>query len=266
VRVQLLKTLNQIDIFSAMTPESLEKMCGVLVDASFERGAYIVEQGDEGDAFYIIVGGEVEVLREENDERGGMSLLATLGPGEYFGERALIKQQLRYANVVARSKMVYTMHITRAGFEAALGPLEAMVPDRYKLDKGEVITALRHVDLLSRLSGPQLSTLCDALNEGGEQIFAEKEWVLEQGDVGDQFYIITSGEAVVMHSSGKQYNPHPLAQLHAWQAFGERSLLRNETRYAGVRATSATLKCLSITRERFEQVLGPLRDLLPDKH
>jgi NADH dehydrogenase len=68
----------------------------------FEAGEVIIKQGELGDRMYLITEGEVEVLRE--DLEGRQTVLATLGPGEYFGEMALLSKQLRSATVRSRTK------------------------------------------------------------------------------------------------------------------------------------------------------------------
>ena len=65
----------------------------------FRPGEVIFRQGDPGDLVYTIVQGEVEVIRE--DEDGAERLLARMGPGEYFGEMALISDAPRTATVRA---------------------------------------------------------------------------------------------------------------------------------------------------------------------
>jgi NADH:ubiquinone reductase (H+-translocating) len=62
----------------------------------FEPGEEVFHQGDLGDRMYIIVNGQAEAVRvEDGIERS----LAKLGPGEYFGEMALLKQSTRGATV-----------------------------------------------------------------------------------------------------------------------------------------------------------------------
>ena len=62
----------------------------------FEPGEEVFHQGDLGDRMYIIVNGNAEVVRvDDGIERS----LARLGPGEYFGEMALLKQSTRGATV-----------------------------------------------------------------------------------------------------------------------------------------------------------------------
>jgi hypothetical protein len=65
----------------------------------FEPGEVVFRQGDPGDLVYTIVNGEVEVIRE--DENGEERFLAKMGPGEYFGEMALISDAPRTATVRA---------------------------------------------------------------------------------------------------------------------------------------------------------------------
>jgi NADH dehydrogenase len=62
----------------------------------FEPGEVVFQQGDLGDRIYMIVNGQAEVVREDE---GAEAVLAQLGPGEYFGEMALLKNTTRGATV-----------------------------------------------------------------------------------------------------------------------------------------------------------------------
>ena len=64
--------------------------------AHFEPGEEVFHQGDLGDRIYIITGGRAEIVREVE---GNRNLLAVLGPGEYFGEMALLNGTTRNATV-----------------------------------------------------------------------------------------------------------------------------------------------------------------------
>jgi len=71
----------------------------VVNQAHYESGDYIFRQGDVGDQFYIIVSGEVEVIRETPG--GQLVQLTRLGQGEFFGESALMTGRRRNASVRA---------------------------------------------------------------------------------------------------------------------------------------------------------------------
>lgn len=65
----------------------------------FSSGSHIVEQGEPGASLYLILSGQVDVIQEGAD--GTARSLARLGPGEFFGELAIVHQQPRAAHVVA---------------------------------------------------------------------------------------------------------------------------------------------------------------------
>ena len=67
--------------------------------AHYEPGDWIFHQGDAADAFYVIEKGEVEIIREGQD---GAQTIALLGPGNFFGEQALIDRSARTKAVRAR--------------------------------------------------------------------------------------------------------------------------------------------------------------------
>lgn len=91
----------------------------------YEAKETIFRQGDRGDRVYIIVDGEVEVVRESD---AGCNLLARLGPGEWFGEMSLVSDKPR--NATARSVgPVNVLTIDEAAFNALfshLPPLRSM--------------------------------------------------------------------------------------------------------------------------------------------
>jgi CRP-like cAMP-binding protein len=76
-------------------------------------GGEIVVEGEEGDAFFVLGSGHVEVIQ-------GGEVVGELGPGDHFGEVALLRDVPRTATVVARTP-VRTFRIDREAFDAVLG-------------------------------------------------------------------------------------------------------------------------------------------------
>ena len=91
-----LELLRRIPIFSPLSPPVLEGLAARLNLVRVSAGEEIVRQGDPGDRFYVIASGEVEVSVDDRPQ-------ATQGPGEHFGEIALLRDVPRTATVTART-------------------------------------------------------------------------------------------------------------------------------------------------------------------
>jgi CRP-like cAMP-binding protein len=81
---------------------------------SAEAGQVVVRQGEQGDALYLIEEGQAEVHARAED--GTVTTVATLGPGSYFGEIALVTGGPRNADVVAVTPLTL-LRLDRAGYE-----------------------------------------------------------------------------------------------------------------------------------------------------
>ena len=94
-----LRILTSVPIFAPLPGGSLEHLATRLVPLRVDAGSMIVREGDEGDRFYLLVEGELDVSQE------GASI-AELTPGGYFGEIALLRDTRRTATVTARTDAV----------------------------------------------------------------------------------------------------------------------------------------------------------------
>jgi len=92
--------LRQVDIFTPLTAGQIETLAGGLVPKFFGRGEILVQQGDEGNSFYIIEQGRVEVGVVPEGATSEVSV-AVLGPRDFFGEMSLLAGDRRTATVRA---------------------------------------------------------------------------------------------------------------------------------------------------------------------
>lgn len=86
--------LRGVPIFAPLAAPALERLAKALVEVHAEGGTAIFDEGARGDDFYVIAGGQAAV------EIGG-ARIRTLGPGEFFGEVALLRDLPRTATVRA---------------------------------------------------------------------------------------------------------------------------------------------------------------------
>lgn len=94
--VELLKS---VTLFADLEEGELERFSHVAVPRTFPAGTRVFHEGDDSDACYIVKEGSFRVTREHSDGRA--ITLATLGPGEIFGELAMLDGDKRSASAEA---------------------------------------------------------------------------------------------------------------------------------------------------------------------
>ena len=90
--------LKRVSLFEDVDQKTLDAIANSAVEQSYTPGQEIVHQGDTGAGAFIIRSGKVEVIQEKD---GQQTKLATLGPGDVFGEMALLDEFPRSASVRA---------------------------------------------------------------------------------------------------------------------------------------------------------------------
>jgi CRP-like cAMP-binding protein len=90
----IVEMLQKTPLWSGLTEKELKVIARSFKELKYESGDVIVRKGEAGVGFYLIVDGTVEV-------RADGRVLSKLGPGQFFGEMALLDGQPRSADVVA---------------------------------------------------------------------------------------------------------------------------------------------------------------------
>jgi CRP-like cAMP-binding protein len=91
-------TLRQVRLFADLTDEELGRVANAFKERQFAQGETIIQQGSGAAAFFVIHSGEAAVLVDGERK-------AVLGPGDHFGEMALIDAGERTATVLASSDL-----------------------------------------------------------------------------------------------------------------------------------------------------------------
>jgi CRP/FNR family transcriptional regulator, cyclic AMP receptor protein len=109
---QRAELLSRVPLFSGLSRRHLRQLAEACTDARYRPGTTIVVEGRPGDTFFVIVEGEAAVLR-------GVRRIAKLGPGDFFGEIALLDGGPRTASVEAIT-MVLAIRLNRSTFNQLL--------------------------------------------------------------------------------------------------------------------------------------------------
>eukprot|EP01035_Chromulina_nebulosa_P019176 gene19176-25021_t len=109
---------------SLMNDTEIEKVTVSLERETYEKGETIVRQGNRGDHFYILAEGTVGVYKTMAD--GKEEKLTVLKQGDYFGEKALLQEDVRQASCIAESKVV-CLSLEREDFIEMMGSFDDII-------------------------------------------------------------------------------------------------------------------------------------------
>lgn len=241
-------------IYDAIKPNILFRACSVeelidLVDA-FEpkyvgKGSIVIQEGDEGDHFYVLERGGVDVYEKDLHK-------CSLYSGVAFGEIALLYGCPRSASILAKYDCKLWV-IDRRAFRGITAQHK-----RRRLElKLEFLKKVKiHDKVLGEILKPSeihsmaLATKIEKFRRGSP--------IVRQGERGDAFYMIEEGSVdVFIEAKGKD----PVVTLKKGQFFGEKALLSSDVRTATCIAAT-DVKCMLLMREDFVLMLGDLQDLL----
>jgi len=151
--------LKEISFFNSLSDEDIQKLESISAERHFDDGAVIFHEGSVGDNFFIIIEGTVEIWKHYGEK--DQDLLAVYGPGQSFGEVALIDDFHRSATVVAREDMK-SLSISCENFKKII------------TDSGSVsLSIMKSVTAMIRLSNETFIENMRAKNRHLERAYAE---------------------------------------------------------------------------------------------
>ncbi len=224
--------LRRSSLFHLLPDEDYEKLRPLLREEHHEFGDVIVRQGEEADAFYILISGRARAVKAQGD--GTEVALGSLRPGDSFGEAALADGGKRTASIRC-STAVDLLRLARADFLELLQVepeiqrhVEAM--GRHRALQG----FLYEFSNFGRLPTQALREIIDKL---APVEFEKGQLIIQEGDEAGPMFIIEKGRARAFSGlNGKERN---LAFYRDGDFFGELSILNGSRRAASVEAFTA---------------------------
>lgn len=205
---------------------------------------------DTGDYLYLVesghcTGNNPEMEAEAEEYSAGM----------WFGEIALMYQSPRRMTVKAMDD-VLTWGLDRETYRRLAITNSHQKNQRY----AKFFSQVNIFKSLSFLQHARLSRFVDEL------IMPPDETIISEGEVGNEFYILESGEACAMKKYTDEegnVREHVVKHYKSGDYFGEMALLYNQPRQASIISTTA-VKLITMDRETFQRVMGPVWDEIVD--
>lgn len=251
--------LTGIALFRALPPAARAAVAAQIAALRVPAGALVVRQGEPAERFYVIAAGNAEVWARKGAapaspdapfDPARHTLIATLGPGDSFGEMALLLGGRRQATVRAAADLVL-YYLDAATFQAIVGTQDGLQRTL------EVLTAVNSANLALKQASPfaalppeQVRWLASRVTA---QTFPAGDPIVRQGEAGDAFYLLRRGE-VVVELERPDGVTLTLDTMAPGACFGEQSLLTGEPRSATVRALTP-VEMLRLDRADFLRIV-----------
>ncbi|KAJ8546790.1 hypothetical protein ON010_g11446 [Phytophthora cinnamomi] len=247
-RELLLKVLQSNVLFQGQSHGELRDCLDAFFPMRVEPGQIVIKQGAQGDNFYAVESGQLEILVS----MGGAPPIryGFLSPGLGFGELALLYNMPRAATIRA---------VTGGELWALERNTFREILASHKLNRlNRTLEVLGKIAILSKLTSSELQQVAAAMDW---EEFEEQAAIVRQGEVGEKFYIINKGEIVVTQVDANTGEENIIRRLKTGDHFGEMALFKDEMRSATCTAVTR-VQCVTLERAHFIGMLGTLQELM----
>ncbi|KAK2144375.1 hypothetical protein LSH36_763g01025 [Paralvinella palmiformis] len=247
-RERLLEAVCGILLFKSLEHEQMQEVIDAMFETRVDPGEHVIEQGDDGDNFYVIDKGIFDVTVKTEQ---GLTRIHRFEDKGSFGELALMYNMPRSATVTALTHgTLWAMD--RTSFRRII--LKSAFKKRQRYEK-----LLQNVHLLESLDNYERMNLADALVS---RYYDDGQTIIVEGDVADGMYFVEQGNTrVTITKAGKEVE---VSRLSPGEYFGEMALVENKPRSATVYSIGK-VKVAFLERDSFERLLGPCLDIMKRK-
>ncbi|CAN6272307.1 unnamed protein product [Urochloa humidicola] len=262
------RVLHDHFLFRKLTDSQCHVLFGCMQRVEVKPGDIVVQQGGEGDCFYVVGSGEYEVLAiQEEDGKEITKVLHryTADKLSSFGELALMHNKPLQASVRAVTNGTLWA-LKREDFRGILMSEFSNIPS---------LKLLRSVELFTRFTVLQLSQLAESLVELS---FADGQTIVDKKDDVSALYVIQRGRVRLMlaademnsdtwdlisaqtkQAKSNQENGNYVVEIDEGGHFGEWTLIGETITFTAIAVGDVT--CSTIAKEKFDAIVGPLPKL-----
>jgi subfamily B ATP-binding cassette protein HlyB/CyaB len=238
--------LDTIPIFQVLSPQEKEELFASFERLSLPMGDTIIEAGERGESFHLILTGKVRMVGK--DEDGKELNFGLMEAGSHFGQEALLNEEIQAYTLRASTKLellrlsrTMFMQMIDAHPELRVYLLEQLADDAMR-------KFLKRTALFAPLHHQELRSLLDIMVM---KEYAPGQAIVSEGETGDAFYILRTGTASVLKESEGN---RKLNIVKAGEFFGELALLTGDLRKASVIADEA-VTVFSLAKSDFDQLI-----------
>ncbi|MFC5468178.1 peptidase domain-containing ABC transporter [Cohnella suwonensis] len=220
--------LHRVPMLNVLATGEKRLLAEQMKEETYRMGQTVVGGDRLPEAFYLIVSGQARKIGFTAD--GKESNLGLLQPGEHFGEHVLLSEVAPPQLIVRASTELQVLTIGQQQFKRIIAEYPAL--DKYFRDfiSSDILRSfLKNNTVFTRVDHSAIRSLLDRLTIHS---YEAMEYLVQEGEAGDAFYIVKSGTASVeIGASAAVVN-----RLYPGDFFGELALLTGEPRKASIRA------------------------------
>ena len=234
-------------LFEHLGREDMEKVVSAMHSMEANEGDKVINQGDVGELFYVLEEGMCECFVNGQ-------MVCDYSKGGCFGELALIYGDKRAATIQVSSKTAVLWTLDFTTFRRILTTTNSS-------RMAAKCEFLKGVPLLKPLTNSQITKIASAMKEAS---FESGEYIIHQGDIGEEFYLIKEGAVRCTQYKGADNREIDLITIGVGEHFGEMALLLDEPRHANCIAEEDVV-CYTLERGHFINLFGSLQSLLAER-
>ena len=244
IRARLSKSF----LFNSLDEKDFEIVIDAMTEVKLKPGEVVIKEGDDGDYLYVVEVGKLQCSKIFPGNTEPTNLIV-YEPGGAFGELALLYNAPRAATIAAIDECLL-WGLDRKTFNHIVK--DSAVRKREMYDE-----FLKKVQILETMDAYERQTVADAFIKFK---FKKGETVIKEGEEGNELYFLIEGEARALKNiEGEQKE---VMQYKSGDYFGERALIKKEPRAATIEATSDELEVVSLDKDSFNRLLGPVEDIM----